>query len=338
MSSPVSQYVFLIYHYGGARPVVPFLIAHALSRSNVESRIGDHINGSVREGVKKLIVNAAVVVAFLTRDVSIGNGRYYPSQWTHEELIWALANNVPCVLVIESGVELDDGLTGELKPIVLHVDTMDVAIKEAVAQVDIFLAPPSRRPSALSEGHDCTVARRLMEAEEDSSNYRHQSALELLKPLLPEGDWRISLRYAAVLLRSGRVSSATDIFSGVAKDFEAVAPALAEASYWLGKLAQRQSVLEASDRSAFSMSEELFRRSLKASSDFVPAIACLILCLILQRRHDEASRLLRGELSEALIEALREETSFLGPPGIQLILELSDAEWLFPLLFPSRRK
>src|SRR3712207_6119789 len=104
------KYVFIVHRFDQRGRERAELLAGILNLLNIRTRFGEDFKGSrVSEGVQRLVESAHVVAVLMTRDVNVGEGTWLPSQWILQEVTWTVAHHVPCLLLVEEGVQFDGG-------------------------------------------------------------------------------------------------------------------------------------------------------------------------------------------------------------------------------------
>ncbi len=337
--SQTMKYVFIIHHFNEICRKNAALLAWVLKCNNIPSMFGEDLGGRpVPDEVRARIEAARVVVAVLTRDVEIGEGRFQSSQWTQQEITWASAHGVPCILLVEDGVEFERGLVGDLE--LIHFAPGDFAgtLERVVNQVaalfnNLVITPELPEDEDLSDA----VFRLIMKARKSAAKGDYESMLAFSQEAyeLDPSAWRAAINIGVALVKQGRFIPANQAFLDVVKTFDDNAQAQAIAFHNLGWLVQVKRAGNPRDMEALREEESYYEAALAALHSMIHTRASLIQCKVLLGELPEASTLLMQSLNyRGFLKALRYETENRGYLGHQILRQLPESEWLYPLLFP----
>lgn len=335
--SKTRKYVFIIHHFGEKARKYAALLTWILAQQNITTVYGENVVGKVSDEVQARIESASIVVTVLTRDVEIGGGRYQPSQWCLQEITWAVAHHVPCILVVEEGVEFDGGIAGDLEQIHFAPGDFASTLERVVNQVTALLnsvVPPEELPeNNLSD----RVWRLIMEGRERAVKGDFEKCLRLSEEAfeLDRTAWRAALNIGLSLVKLCRFNLAERVFLDIVRTFDDNAKAQAMAYHNLGWREQVKSAGNPYNVEALSKEKKYYELALAAQHSKTHTRASLIQCEVLLGNLTEASALLMQSLNySGFVEALRYETENRGYLGHQILRQLEEAVWLYPLLFP----
>lgn len=331
------KYVFIIHHFDERSRNYAALLTWALSERNISTAYGDNLAGRLSDKVPARIESSCLAIAVLTRDVEIGEGRCQPSQWCVEEVTWAVAHHIPCILVIENGVEFNGGIAGDLEQIRFAPGDFASTLVRVINQVTALLndlIPPQELPE---DTLDDRVWRLLVEARDAAMRGFNNKFLRLSKEAfeLDPTAWRAALNIGDALAKLGRLEAARQVFLDIVKNFYDNVQARFMANHNLGWLEQLKSAGNPKDREPLLKEQAYYEAALAAMHTSVHTRASLIQCRVLLDKVSEASALLWQSLNyRGFLEALCYETEQRGHLGHQILRQLPESEWLYPLLFP----
>jgi len=335
--SKLQRYVFIIHHFGERSRKDADLLKWILNERNISTMYGENVVGKLSENVTRRIESAGVVVAILTRDVEIGGGRYQPSQWTLQELTWAVALNVPCIIVLEEGVEFDGGLVGDLQQIRFAPGEFSSTLQRVFNQVKALLNSVVISQELPEDVLNDRAWRLIVKAREEAAKGNFENVLRLSKEAweLDKTAWRAALNMGVALVKLGQLPQAKKIFLEILKTFDDNGQAKAMAHHNLGWLEQVKSAGNPHDIKSLQAEVNCYEAALAAMHSKTHTRASLLQCQVLLGEVIEASTLLMQSLNyHGFLEALRYETIQRGYLGHQILRQLPESEWLYPLLFP----
>jgi hypothetical protein len=333
----IEQSVFIIRHFEEKSRKLADLLTLILNQCHIPTQYGENVGGKLAEEVQDQIESASLVVAVLTRDVEIGGGKFQPSQWCLQKVTWAVAHHVPCVLVVEEGVEFNSEIAGDLEQI--HFESGDFAstLERVVNQVRALLNSVVLPQELPEEDLGDRVWRLIMEAREQADKGNFEKCLRLSEEALEldRTAWRAALNIGVSLVKLCRFNLAEQVFMDIVAGFEDNAQPVAMANHNLGWLAQVKSAGDPYNVEALLKEEKYYEAALSAQHSMIETRASLIQCKVLRRKLTEASALLMKSLKYGgFLEALRKETRKRGYLGHHILRQLPEAVWLYPLLFP----
>jgi hypothetical protein len=210
------KFVFIIHHSDEQGRVRVELLAGILNLLNIPIKFGENLRGErLSVGVQKLIEASHLVVALLTLDVKVGEGTWVPSQWVMQEVTWAVAHHVPCLLLVEEGVKFDACIAGDLEQIRFAPDKFESILVRAVSQVQTLISLDTSisggMPAPNLSDH---VKLLIMEGTEYAKKRRWDEVLRVSEEAL-QLDSRAAqaaLRKGVALLHLGQLISAERFF------------------------------------------------------------------------------------------------------------------------------
>jgi hypothetical protein len=335
--SKPKKYVFIIHHFNDEGRKNAALLAWILNRCGIATIYGENLVGRLSDKVPERIESSCLVVAVLTRDVEIGEGRYQPSQWSIQEVTWAIAHHIPCILIVEEGVEFDGGIAGDLEQIHFAPGDFSSTLERVVNQVPALLNDVVLPPELPEPKLNDRVWRLIVEARDQAAKGNFENVLRLSEEAF-ESDptaWRAALNIGVALVKLGRLIRAEQVFLDVVKTFDDNAQAQAMAYHNLGWREQVKSAGDPYNVEALLEEEKYYEAALATQHSKTHTRASLIQCKVLLGNLAEASTLLMESLNySGFLEALRYETVNRGYLGHQILRQLPESEWLYPLLFP----
>lgn len=335
--SKTTKPVFIAHNFDEKGRKNADLLALVLRRDNIAAVYGEGLVGRVSDKIQELIEKSCLVVAVLTRDVEITGGRYQPSQWPIEEVIWAIARRVPCILTVEEGVEFDGGIAGDLEQIRFAPGDFGSILERVVNQVTALLnalvTPPDLPEDDLSD----RIWRLIVKSREEAAKGNLENVLRLCDAALeldPKA-WRALLNKALALVKLGRLREAERVLLEIVKTFKANPQAKTWAYHNLGWLEQVRSAGDPRNVEALRAEAGFYEAALVEMHSNIQSRVSLIQCRVLLGELSEASDLLMQSLNyRGFLAVLRYETEQRGYLGHQILRELPESEWLYPLLFP----
>lgn len=338
--STFNRYVFVIHHLAKASANQVTLLTETLKLLNINIMTGRNVgavplSAAMRTGIE----NARVVVAILTRDVRTGYKRWQPSQWVIQEVTWAIAHDVPCLLAVEEGVVFDRALVGDLEQIRFAPGHFTQVMVQIVKHVQALVLRGAAIPRVLPEANLSDKVRLLiMQAREHAANDRWQEVLNCANEALgiDSTAWRAALTKGVAFAQLGRLRDAEQVFQAMLDDFSTKDDSIL-ARVWYN-LAWVEEERDAGSLSADSLQKQVahLERSLSLDRRAPYTRALLILCKVATKDLDEATRLLADSLKVGgFIDALRHIVETKGSVGHLLMNELPN--WLYPQVFPQSR-
>jgi hypothetical protein len=314
------------------------LLAGILNLLNIRTRFAQDLKGArVSEGVQGLIEAAHIVVVLVTRDIRVGEGAWLPSQWVLQEIAWAVAHHVPCLLLVEEGVEFDGGIAGDVEQIrFAPEDFAGVLVRTAsqvLAMISLDTAIPRNPPGApLSD----RVRLLILEAREYAKKRRWAEVLRVSEEALrlDPGAALAALGKGVSLIHLGRLAAAERFFLQMLEDFAHAEDSLLSKVY--GNLALIEEVRDAGafNVRALRRQARLLEKSLALDHKNIYTRAALVLCRVALDEPGEAVAVLTDSLKyRGFPGALRRDVESKGAVGHRLLRQLPD--WLYSLLFPT---
>jgi hypothetical protein len=323
--------VFIIHHFDGEGREHAEQLAWALSLINVSAVFGEDLGGQpISVGVQRRIERADVVVVLLTGE---------PTRWIVEELIWAVAHHVPCLLVVKEGVRFEGGIAGDLEQINFATgEFAKTALKRVVRQVqalmsiglDIPKTPPGPKRSD-------SVKVLIDKTREDGGKgnkwgevIRAADEALLLDPNAAEA----ALNKAVALVQVNQVKKAERLLLSILEDFTDVEDSLlSKATY---NLAQIEELRDAGNLTAESLRKQVgyLEKSKALDHKNMYARATLALCRVALEEGDAAVALVMDSIRYGweFFKALRRVVQSKGAEGHRLLSRLPD--WVYTLTFP----
>jgi tetratricopeptide (TPR) repeat protein len=335
--SKVQKYVFIIHHFDEKSRKYAALLTWILNQRNISTIYGENVVGKLSENVPRRIESSCLVLAVLTRDVEIGGGKYQPSQWTLQEVTWAVAHDVPCILIVEEDVEFEGGIVGDLEQIRFapgdFASTLERVVNQVTALLNSVIISQELPENTLND----RVWRLIMEGREEAAKGKFENLLRISKEAweLDRTAWRAALNIGVALVKLGQLPDAKQIFLEILKTFDDNGQAKAMANHNLGWLEQVKSAGDPHNIESLRAEATFYEAALAAMHSKTHTRASLIQCKVLFGEVSEASALLMQSLNyHGFLEALRYESEQRGYLGHQILRQLPESEWLYPLLFP----
>jgi len=335
--SKAERKVFITHHFDERGRSYAALLAWILSRNGITSVTGETFVGRQSVNVQGLIRESRLLIAVLTRDVEVGGGGYQPSQWCIEEVIWALAHRVPCIIAVEEGVEYDGRLAGDLAQIRFTPDDLATMLERVVNQATALLGDVVIAPELPEDELSDPVWRLIVKGRDEGNKGNNENLLRLSRQALElnPNAWRAALNVGVAYVRLGQLNDAERVLSGIVNGFDDNSQAKALAYHNLGWREQVKSAGDPYNVESLQKEEEFYEAALALVHSLTLTRAALIQCRVLLGKLSEASLLLMQSLSySGFLAALHHETRNRGHLGHQILRQLPESEWLYPLLFP----
>lgn len=335
--SQAMKYVFIIHHFDEVGRKCAALLKWILNKDGIPTKYGENIVGSLSKEIQHRIEDASVVVAVLTRAEEVGPGRYRSAQYSLQEVMLAGARHVPVIPIVEEGVEFDGGLLGDLELIRFSpgdfASTLERVSNQVTALLNSVVITPDLPENDLSD----PVFRLIMKAREQAAKGNYESFLRLSEEAyeLDRTAWRAVMNIGTALVKLGRFIPAKQAFLDVVRIFDDNVQAQAVAFHNLGWLEQVKSAGNPYYVEALLEEEKYYESALTAQHSMTLTRASLLQCKVLLGKLSEASVVLKQSLNyRGFHKALRYETENRGYLGHQILRQLPESEWLYPLLFP----
>lgn len=336
--SEKSKSVYIAHHFDEMGRERAALLADILNLLNIVAVYGENLGGQkISEGVQGRIASAGLVVALLTRDVQVGEESWQPSQWMLQEVTWAVAINIPCLLVVEEGVQFDGGLLGDLEQIRFAPEEFPGTLVRIANQVQALMLLNVDIPGTLpSSDLSDRVRLLIVEARERARKGRFDEVLRLSEEALglDSSAWQAMLNKGVALVHLGHLAAAEKLFLRMAEDYEGGPEwILARVYHNLGWVEEVRDAGRLNPKSLRKQARYL-EKSLTLNHRSLYTRALLLLCRAALGEMDEANFLLMDSLKyRGFIQALRREIETKGAVGHRLLRKLPD--WLYSLLFPT---
>jgi tetratricopeptide (TPR) repeat protein len=336
--SEKGKYVFIIHHFDEKGRERAVLLAGILSLLNIQTMFGENLNGKrISDGVQNLIESASLVVVLLTRDVKVDEDTWLPSQWVLQEITWAVAHHVPCLLLVEEGVKFEGGIAGDLEQIRFASDGFASTLVRIASQVQTLISLDTASSNNLL-GSDLSDRVRLLilEAREYVKKRRWDEVLRVSEEALRLDSVaaQAALYKGVALLHLGQLVSSERFFLRMLEDFASVEDSLLSKVY--GNLALIEEVRDAGSLNGKALRKQAkyLEKSLALNHKNIYTRAALVLCRVALDELNEASVVLINSLKyRGFPMALRRDVESKGAVGHRLLRQLPD--WLYSLLFPT---
>jgi tetratricopeptide (TPR) repeat protein len=331
--SKAKKKVFIIHHLNDNGRKYAALLAWILAERNTSTVTGENLVGSLSDEVQGRIESSRLVLAVLTRDVEIDEGRYQPSQWCIQEVTWAIARHVPCILIVEQGVEFDGGIAGDLAQIRFPPGDFASILERVVNQARALLSNVVVLSQLPEDSLSDRVWRLIVKGREEGEKGNNDALLRLSEEALEldPNAWRAAINVGVALVKLGRLKAAEQVLSDVLRSFDDNAQAKALAYHNLGWREWVQSAGDPRNVEALLKGEKFYEAALAAMRSQTETRASLIQCKVLLGNLGEASSLSMQSLDYGgFLEALRYETENRGYLGHQILRQLPESEWLYP--------
>jgi len=285
----------------------------------------------------KLSDDVSLVVPIITCDMATGAGKHHTSQWIQQELGFAARPSVPFLFVIEEGASFGETDTGSIERIRFPSGKFPRALGRIVNQITALQHSVIVTRDLPEIDLSDRVWRLILEAREQAAKSNYEQFLQLSEETLKLDPtaWRAALNVGVALVKLGRLADAERAFLDLIEAFDGNDQAKALAYHNLG---WREQVRSAGDyKNARSLRAEAgyYEKALAFMHSKTHTRASLIQCKVLLGELGEASALLLQSLNyRGFLEALRYETENRGYLGHQILRQLPESEWLYPLLFP----
>lgn len=336
--SETEKYVYIVHHFDERGRERAKLLAGILNLLNVRTRFGEDLKGArVSSGVQELIESAHIVVVLLTRDVNVGEGAWLPSPWIVQEVTWAVAHQVPCLLLVEEGVKFDGGIAGDLEQIRFASGGFAGVLARTAGQVHALLSIDTAIPRKLPRADLSDRVRLLiMEAREYAKKRRWDEVFRLSEEALAldGGAAQAALNKGVALLNLGQLAAAERFFVRMLGEFAHAEDSLLSKVY--GNLALIEEVRDAGALNVKAMRRQarLLEKSLALDHKNIYTRAALALCRVALGELSEAAAVLADSLKyRGFLKVLRRDVESKGAVGHRLLRQLPD--WLYSLLFPT---
>lgn len=332
-------YVFIVHHFDEEGRARANLLAGILNLLNITTVYGENLGGRpVSEEVRRRIEGASLVVVLLTRDIKVGENEWQPTQWIMQEMTWAVAHHVPCLLVVEEGVSFDGGIAGDLEQI--HFASGDFAgtLVRVTNQVKLLMSLGVDIPTGLPGANLSDRVRLLiLEARECAKKGRWDEVLRLSEEALhlDPGAAEAALNKGVALARLNQLTASDRWFLWMLEEFVDAEDSLLSKVYY--NLAVNEGVRDAGGLNVRSLRKQAkyLERSLSLDHKNVYARATLVLCRVALEELSEGVALLMDSLKHGMkfLRALRQVVETKGVVGHRLLSRLPD--WLYSILFPT---
>ena len=336
--SKIAKHVFIIHHFDHISRERARLVAGILELINFPTITGENFGGgSISGGVQTRIESARMVIALLTPDVDIVDDSRQPSQWTLQEVTWAVARHVPCLLVVEEGVKFKGGIVGDLEQIRFAPGDFASALMRIAKQVQTMMSLGVNISEHLPAPHLSDPAQLLiLQARVNTKRRRWDEVLRLseealrLDPAAAEA----ALNKGVALTYLGQLTSAERLFQRMLEVFsEAEDSLLAKVHHNLGLIEELRDAGSLNTKSLRKQIKHL-EKSIALDHKAIYTRASLILCKVALGESNDANALLMDSLKHhGFPKALRKVVETQGAVGHRLLSKLPD--WLYSILFPT---
>jgi len=329
----IAKDVFITHNFDETNRRRAQLVAGVLELINIPTITGENFDGrSISAGVQARIESARMVVALLTPD----DDAQQPSQWTLQEVTWAVAQHIPCLLVVEEGVKFDGGIVGDLEQIRFAPENFASALVRIASQVQGMVSLGVNIPEHLPLHLSDPVQLLILNARENAKRRRWDEVLRLseealrLEPAAVEA----ALNKGAALMYLGQLTGAERHFHWMLNVFSGVEDSLmAKVHHNLGLI---EELRDAGSLNTKSLRKQVkhFEKSLALNHKALDACAALILCRVALGELNDANALLMDSLKyRGFLKALHDLVETKGAVGHRLLSKLPD--WLYSILFPT---
>lgn len=333
------RYVFIVHHFDEEGRARANMLADILNLLDILTVFGEDLGGRpVSEEVRRRIESASLVIVLLTRDVKTGEDQWQPTQWTLQEMIWAVAHRVPCLLVVEEGVTFDGGIAGDLEQMRFapgdFAGTLVRIANQAKTLMSLGVDIPTRLPgSTLSD----RVRLLILESRECGKKGRWDEVLRLTEEALsldPKAA-EAALNKGVALARLNKLAASDRWFLWMLEEFADAEDSLLSKVHY--NLAVNEDVRDAGDLNVRSLRKQAksLEKSVALDHKNVYARASLVLCRVALDEMGEATALLMDSLKYGMrfLRALHHVVETKGAVGHRLLSKLPD--WLYSILFPT---
>jgi tetratricopeptide (TPR) repeat protein len=332
------KFVFIIHHFDEEGRARAELLAGILNLLNIPTKFGENLRGErISIGVQKLIEASHLVVVLLTRDVKVGEDGWMPSHWVTQEVTWAVAHHVPCLLLVEEGVRFDGGIAGDLEQIRFAPNRFAYILVRTVSQVQTLISLDTSISGGMPAPNLSDRVRLLiMEGTEYAKKGSWDKVLRASEEALQLDSRAVqaALRKGVALLHLGQLVSAEKLFLRMLEDFAGVEDSLLSKVY--GNLALIEELRDAGSLNVKALRKQAkyLEKSLALDHKNIYTRAALVLCRVALNELDEANAVLMDSLRyRGFPKALRRDVESKGAVGHRLLRQLPD--WLYSLLFPT---
>lgn len=332
------RYVFIAYHMDERGRGRAQLLADILNLINVPTVTGENLCGrKLSDGVPDMIQSARLLIALLTPAINTVGGGRQPSQWTLQEVTWAVASHIPCLLVVEDGVNFNGGILGDLEQIRFATEDFAGALVRIAYQVQTMVSLGLDVPETLPDPGQCDHVRlRLLESRVYAKKGLWGDLLRVSEEALrlDPSCAVAALNKGVALVYLGQLSSAERLFQQITEDFVGIDNSLlAKVHNNLGLIEEMRDAGSLNIKSLRKQARHL-EKSLALNHKSVCTRASLILCRVALGESSDATALLMESLKHrGFLEALRHVVETRGAVGHRLLSELPD--WLYSILFPA---
>jgi tetratricopeptide (TPR) repeat protein len=325
------KYVFIIHHFDEKGRDCANHLAEILNLLNIQTMFGeDLLGGRISDEVRKRIESASVVVALLTGDNT--------SMWLPQEIAWASAHFVPCLVVVEEGVNFDGCIAGDLEQIRFAPGDFPSVIVRIVRQVQILVSLDVDIPKNLPRPSLSDRVRLLiLDGREYAKKGLWDQVLRVsdealqLDPTAMEA----GLNKAVALARMGQLISAERLLLRMLDNFTHHEDTLLSKVYY--NLMTVEEIRDAGSLNPKSLRKQAkyLEKSVALDHKNVYARASLTLCRVALEELNEATAVLMDSLKHGrkFRRALRRLVNTKGAVGHRLLGQLPD--WLYSILFPT---
>lgn len=115
--------VFLSYPFDDRNDWIKHCVPPLVRLWGCRPLTGDKYKGQeIKTAVAKDISDSNLLVAFITKDSKLAEGGWTTSAWVLQETGFACGKGVPVVLIVEDGIDVKDGILGDIGIIELDAD------------------------------------------------------------------------------------------------------------------------------------------------------------------------------------------------------------------------
>lgn len=336
--------VVILFHFDENGRVRAEQLENILKLVNISTVVGEDLCGQpISLAVRELIESAPIVVAVVTRHIQSGENEWHPSQWIIQEITWAVAHEVPVLLVVEQGVVFNGGLVGDIEPIPFkNGDFTSAAYRvaeQARAMMNSVIVPQEPPPKSL----DDRVSMLIKEAREygEQGRWREVKSLSEHVLKLDPNEWRARVNLALADVMLGLLPKGTKDLKRMRKDFAGNKEALPVIHHNLAWVEESRGL--GRDMNSLRIQRKHYEKALSYDTLRPYTRASLILCLALMRERDAAVALLCESLAYGKVlcgedvdffDILRFEVNNRGRLGQEALAELP--KWVYDVLFSTK--
>jgi tetratricopeptide (TPR) repeat protein len=322
--------VFLAYHFDKEGREYAGQLAWVLGLIDISVVFGEGLGGErVSDGVQRRIESADIVIVLLTGE---------PTHWIVQEIAWAVAKRVPCLIVVREGVVFDGRIAGDLEQIRFAPDEFAKALKQVVHQVQTLTSIGLDIPELLPGGPNRSDRVRLliMKTREEAKQGHWEEVIRTadealtLDPAAAEA----AINKAVALVHLNELKNAERLLQRVLEDFPGIEDSLkSKAHFNLASIEEMRDAGNLAEASLRKQHDEL-EKSIALDHKNVFPRASQILCRVALKDYVGADSLLMDsiKLGPKFFKALRRLVETKGAEGHRQLSKLPD--WVYWVVFP----